>query len=77
MKIENVFFEKANDPVTKDDTASLDASGNIYEECTGDIAETSGDVFDPREFYEHTLDNAEDVPDIVLAQAGPKAEICQ
>ena len=77
MKMENVFFDRVNDPVTRDDTASLDASGNVYEDCTGEIAENSGDVFDPREFYEYTLDNAEDVPGIVLAEAGPKAGICQ
>lgn len=31
-------------------------------------------MFDPRQFHEYTLD-AEDVLGIMLAQAGPKAEI--
>ncbi|PGH20111.1 hypothetical protein AJ80_03679 [Polytolypa hystricis UAMH7299] len=77
MRMENVFFEQTKNPVTKDDTASLNASGNIYQDCTGDIAANSGNVFDPHEFYDYQLDKTEDVPGIVVAQAGPKADICQ
>ncbi|KAK2793766.1 hypothetical protein FQN52_000718 [Onygenales sp. PD_12] len=77
MKMENVFFQSTNNPITKDDTASLDASGNVYEDCTGTIAENGGEVFDPREFYEYTVDAVEDVPAIVTAGAGPRAEVCE
>lgn len=76
MKMENVFFEQANNPITKDDTASLDATGNVYQDCTGDTAENSGEVFDPSEFYEYTLDETEELPDLLEQQAGPQADIC-
>lgn len=77
MLMENVFFEDVNDPVVRDDTASLSVSGNVYEDCTGDTAEGSGDVFDASDFYEYTLDNTEDVPSIVAEEAGPNASICE
>jgi pectate lyase len=77
MLMENVFFENVNDPVVRDDTASLAVSGNIYEGCSGDTAEASGDVFSASDFYDYTLDDTENVPSIVAEEAGPKADICQ
>lgn len=77
MLMENVFFEGVNDPVIRDDTATLSVTGNIYEDCSGDTDEGSGDVFDASEFYDYTLDNTEDVPSIVSEEAGPNASICE
>ena len=77
MLMENVYFEGVAEPVVRDDTASLAVSGNIYVDCTGDIAESSGDVFSASDFYEYTLDATEDVPSIVEAEVGPQASICE
>jgi pectate lyase len=77
MLMENVYFEGVNDPVVRDDTASLLVSGNIYVDCTGDTAESSGDVFSASDFYEYTLDDTESVPSIVAEAVGPKADICE
>ncbi|KAK2756381.1 hypothetical protein FQN54_005273 [Arachnomyces sp. PD_36] len=77
MLMENVFFEGVTDPVVRDETATLAITGNIYEDCSGDTAEASGDVFNASDFYEYTLDNTEDVPSIVAEEAGPNASICE
>jgi hypothetical protein len=43
---------------------------NIYVDSGS--AEVRGSAFDPAAFYSYTLNDAEDVPDIVVAGAGPR-----
>ncbi|KAH7165224.1 pectin lyase fold/virulence factor [Dactylonectria macrodidyma] len=76
MRMENCYFEDVKNPITMDDTAKLDASGNVFDGTSGTTAENSGDVFDPADFYEYTLDAAEDVPTVVGEGAGRQASIC-
>ncbi|KIM20194.1 polysaccharide lyase family 1 protein [Serendipita vermifera MAFF 305830] len=76
MRMENVYFEKVNNPVTKDSTAKLAASGNTYSSCTGTTASNSGTVFTPSTFYSYSLTATAQVPSVVKAQAGPQASIC-
>lgn len=75
-RIENVFFSDTQDPVTIDAEGTLTSIGNVYEGTSGTIAEDQGTSFDPADFYDYTLDAAEDVPGIVEASAGPQADIC-
>lgn len=75
-RIENVYFESTNDPITADETATLTSIGNIFDGTSGDEAADQGTSFDPSEFYTYTLDAAEDVPSIVQSSAGPKSDIC-
>ena len=76
MRMENVYFNKVKNPVTKDDTATLAASGNTFSGCTGTQAANSGTVFDAKSFYSYTLDATANVPSIVTAQAGQQDGIC-
>ncbi|WBB63943.1 right-handed parallel beta-helix repeat-containing protein [Streptomyces sp. WMMC500] len=72
--IENSYFEGVNDPLIKDDAAQLVSRGNIFDDCEGD-RETGGAGFDPRAFYDYTLDPAEAVPGILQDGAGPQPDI--
>lgn len=76
MRLENCYFENVHNPITMDDTAKLDASGNVFDGTSGSTANNSGDVFDPADFYEYTLDAAKDVPTVVAEGAGRQASIC-
>lgn len=76
MRMENVYFEKVNNPITKDTTASLLATENVFVDCTGTQAANSGTVFSPGSFYSYTLDSTPSVPGVVKAKAGPQAGIC-
>ncbi|KAJ0312180.1 hypothetical protein COL516b_001252 [Colletotrichum fioriniae] len=75
-RVENVFFEKTKNPLTKDSGAVLNASGNTYKSCTGTTAANSGTSFDPKSLYSYTLTATADVPAYVKANAGPRASVC-
>lgn len=72
--VENVYFESCRNPLTKDSAAVLNASGNIYQSCSGTIASNSGTSFRPP--YSYSLTATADVPAYVRANAGPRASIC-
>lgn len=74
MVIENSFYEDVVDPYYLDSTAELRESGSICESCSG-RQETGGSAFDPSEFYDYTLDAAEDVPELLNEYAGPQPDI--
>ncbi|KAJ4256120.1 hypothetical protein NW762_009196 [Fusarium torreyae] len=76
MRLENCYFEEVNNPITADEGAKLSESGSVFKSCKGTTAKSTGDVFDPKEFYEYTLDEAEDVPAVVQEGAGRQASIC-
>ncbi|KAM5344463.1 hypothetical protein ACJ41O_012999 [Fusarium nematophilum] len=76
MRLENCYFEDVNNPITADDTAKLGESGSVFKNTSGKTAKSTGDVFDPTDFYEYSLDEAEDVPAIVSEGAGRQASIC-
>ncbi|KAF3100219.1 hypothetical protein TWF569_007371 [Orbilia oligospora] len=76
MRVENCYFEKVRNPLQRDDTAVLVASGNTYVSCTGSTAANSGTAFNPSSFYSYTLDSTANVPNIVKSEAQPKASIC-
>ncbi|KAF3349299.1 DNA polymerase epsilon subunit B [Verticillium dahliae VDG2] len=75
-RVENVYFESCRNPLTKDSGAILNASGNIYQSCTGTVAANSGTAFQPRDYYSCTLPAPADVPSHVKANAGPRASVC-
>ncbi|GAB2961363.1 pectate lyase [Streptomyces pseudoechinosporeus] len=72
--IENSYFENVKDPYYRDPDASLVERGNILVGCKGK-QQTGGTAFDPRDFYDYTLDAAKDVPALLKAGAGPQADI--
>ncbi|KAH8831863.1 pectate lyase Pel-34K [Flagelloscypha sp. PMI_526] len=76
MRMENCYFENTKDPVTRDDTAKLAATGNTYKSVTGTTAANSGSVFKASDYYAYTLTATADVPSYVKANAGPQASIC-
>ncbi|THV40149.1 pectate lyase family protein [Glycomyces buryatensis] len=72
MVLENSYFENVKDPYyVESDAAQLRESGSICVDCTG-RQETNGEAFDPGEFYEYTLDAAEDVPALLGEYGGPQ-----
>ncbi|MFE0854063.1 pectinesterase family protein [Streptomyces mutabilis] len=74
MVLENSYFQGVNNPVIKDATASLVQRGNVFSGTSG-RNESGGTAFDPKEFYAYTLDEAADVPRLLLAGAGPRTSI--
>ncbi|KAJ3456743.1 hypothetical protein MRS44_016766 [Fusarium solani] len=76
MRLENCYFENVKNPITADSTAKLNQSGSVFKSTKGTTAKNTGDVFDPKEFYDYTADAAEDVPKIVGEGAGRQASIC-
>ncbi|GAA0445504.1 pectinesterase family protein [Streptomyces olivaceiscleroticus] len=72
MLLENSYFEGINNPVVKDDTASLVQRGNVFKGTKG-RNESGGTAFDPKTYYPYTLDPAADVPALVTAGSGPRA----
>ncbi|MFI9586196.1 pectinesterase family protein [Streptomyces sp. NPDC052236] len=74
MVLENSYFEGFKNPVTKDATASLVQRGNVFVNTTG-RNESGGTAFDPKTYYNYTLDAAADVPSRVKAGSGPRSTI--
>jgi pectate lyase len=57
-----------------DPEAQLVESGSVVVDSEG-RQETGGEGFNPGDFYEYTLDPAEDVPALLQDGAGPQADI--
>ncbi|MES2464411.1 MAG: pectinesterase family protein [Armatimonadota bacterium] len=74
LVVENSVFVNVNNPLECAPDAELVARGNIVQGSPG-RNEAKGSAFDPRAFYNYTLDKAEAVPGILKAGAGPRAEI--
>jgi len=82
MVIENSFFENVNIPHDArsdggptSSPGAIVARGNGYRNARG-RRDSGGEVnFDPADFYEYTLDKAEDVPAILAQYAGPQENI--
>lgn len=75
-RVENVYFEDCKNPLQADPGSKLTAIGNIYDGTSGTISKDIGVSFNPANFYSYKLDSAADVPRVVLARAGPKADVC-
>jgi pectate lyase len=76
MHMENVYFESVKNPVTRDSTAALAASGNTYQSCSGTTAANSGSVFTASSYYKYTLDSTSSIPSAVSSGAGRQSSIC-
>lgn len=74
MVLENSYFEGMKNPVIKDATASLVQRGSIFAGTTG-RNESGGTAFDPKTYYNYTLDPASQVPSIVKSRSGPSSAI--
>ena len=78
MVLENSVFDNVNNPHYYD-TGSLVAIGNIYRNTTGQ-RESSGSsysFFNPKNFYNYTLNPASEVEALLKKCAGPRAELGQ
>ncbi|WP_437945545.1 hypothetical protein WME98_32170 [Sorangium sp. So ce296] len=76
MVLENSVFDTVNRPHYYDD-GTLVATGNIYRSTSGD-KESSGSTvsfFDPSDFYEYSLDPADQVEALLTRCAGPRPEL--
>ncbi|MEE1753141.1 pectinesterase family protein [Streptomyces sp. SP18CS02] len=74
MVLENSYFEGLKNPVTKDATAALVQRGNVFSGTSG-RNESGGTAFDPKAYYDYTLDKAADVPALLTSGAGPRASL--
>ncbi|MDQ0846074.1 pectinesterase family protein [Streptomyces sp. V1I6] len=74
MVLENSYFQGLRNPVTKDSTAAVVQRGNVFSGTSG-RNESGGTAFDPRAYYDYTLDRAADVPALLRSGAGPRAAI--
>ncbi|WP_413105282.1 pectate lyase family protein [Streptomyces sp. Inha503] len=72
--IENSYFRGVTDPYYKDADAQLVVRDSVVVDSKGK-QQTGGGGFDPRKFYDYTLDDAEDVPTILKDGAGPQPDI--
>ncbi|WP_328951506.1 pectinesterase family protein [Streptomyces sp. NBC_00184] len=75
MVLENSYFDGLNNPVTRDNTATLVQRGSVFAGTSGRNESGGGTSFDPRSYYVYTLDAAADVPALVKAGAGPRSSI--
>ncbi|MEU7483764.1 pectinesterase family protein [Streptomyces sp. NPDC042319] len=74
MLLENSYFDGVDNPVIKDDTASLVQRGNVFKGTEG-RNESGGTAFDPKTYYPYSLDAVADVPGLVKAGSGPRATL--
>ncbi|WP_328911091.1 pectinesterase family protein [Streptomyces sp. NBC_00234] len=75
MVLENSFFEGLANPVTRDATAVVVQRGNVFSGTSGRNESGGGEAFDPRTYYDYTLDSAADVPALLKAGTGPRTTI--
>lgn len=74
--IENSVFANSNDPITISGNGVLYDVGNMIENCTGSQnGNASVMPYDPKTYYDYTLDDAADVKSIVTTGSGPQAYI--
>ncbi|XYI03634.1 pectate lyase family protein [Sorangium sp. So ce1128] len=76
MVLENSVFDTVSRPHYFDD-GTLVATGNIYRSTSGE-KESSGSAdpfFDPSDFYEYSLDPADQVEALLTRCAGPRPEL--
>jgi len=72
--VENNYFDSVNNPYyiyihdPAEITGKIRASGNVFDNCSGQIDDGDDDVFVP--LYSYTLDNVLDVPAVVRLGAG-------
>ncbi|CAM5637087.1 hypothetical protein SALBM135S_03722 [Streptomyces alboniger] len=74
MALENSYFRGVNNPVIKDSAAALVQRGNVFSGTTG-RNESGGTAFDPKAYYDYTLDKAADLPSLLRTGAGPQKSI--
>ncbi|MHC5257316.1 pectinesterase family protein [Streptomyces sp. UC4497] len=74
MVLENSYFQGVNNPVIKDDTATLVQRGSVFSGTSG-RNESGGTAFTPSDFYDYTLDKAADVPGLLKSGVGPRSSI--
>ncbi|MEV8551425.1 pectinesterase family protein [Streptomyces glaucescens] len=74
MVLENSYFQGVDNPVIKDATASVVQRGNVFSGTSG-RNESGGTAFDPKAYYDYTLDKAADVPALLKSAAGPRGSI--
>lgn len=67
MLLENMYFKQSDDPYLEEG-GYIQANGNILDGCTGSTS-AGGTSYTPP--YSYTLDSTSNVPDIVMAEAGP------
>jgi pectate lyase len=74
--IENSVFEDVNNPHYYD-TGSLVARGNVYSGTTGqkESSGTTYSYFDPSDYYDYSLDPANEVEALLEKCAGPRPEL--
>jgi pectate lyase len=75
LVVEANYYRTSNDPHFRDDIGlgiadpELRAFDNVYELSSGRM-ESVGEAFEPSTFYDYTADHAEDVPALVMNEAG-------
>ncbi|MFD4630888.1 pectinesterase family protein [Streptomyces sp. NPDC058284] len=74
MVLENSYFDGVHNPVIKDTTAALVQRGNVFSGTSG-RNESGGTAFDPKAYYDYTLDKAADVPALLKSGAGPRSSL--
>ncbi|MEL6720816.1 MAG: hypothetical protein AAFP82_19085, partial [Bacteroidota bacterium] len=76
LVVENSYFRNCPSPHEIRDfdlgieDPDIVAINNVYELCWGDM-QTNGDAFIPSDFYDYTPDLVENIPAIVMNEAGP------
>jgi pectate lyase len=78
LVLQNSVFDTVNDPHYYD-TGTLVATGNLYRNTTGQKTSTGTtfSFFDPKTYYDYTLDPADAVEALLAKCAGPRASLGQ
>ncbi|MBC9728147.1 pectinesterase family protein [Streptomyces sp. TRM68367] len=74
MVLENSYFQGVKNPVIKDSTAAVVQRGNTFSGTSG-RNESGCTAFDPKTYYNYSLDKTADVPSLLKSGAGPRGSI--
>lgn len=76
LVIQNSYFYKVNIPLNISDNGILYSSGNQFQSCTGNKSGNVSEMpFDPKSYYDYSLDTTSQVKTIVISGSGPHAYI--
>jgi pectate lyase len=77
LLVKTSYFENVNDPLNAGPNATIKSNWLVFKDCTGQtmLDVRSEEVFNAAEYYEYTLLDPYDVPNVIPYFAGPLEDI--
>lgn len=78
MVLENSYFQGLTNPVVRDATATVVQRGNVFSGTTGkNESGGTGAAWNPKTYYNYTLDKTADVPALLKSGVGPRSSVAK